>query len=173
MKRSPESGATIFEISCTHLLDEFALAKAHRVRMLMAELGTFVHGCEISAITLTWQLSPLSGPVDKQRKVKFESLLEWNNTCATCGGKLLLPEGRIQHLALRVGMKDVRVGDYLTRSEISDNRADIYDCFSALTADITNEYQGWGDNISPISLYYANLYHPWCKNGIGKETTLE
>ena len=126
------SGMAIFRMSGTSLPDEVTLAKNHRVHMLMAELGTFIHGCEISAITLTWQLPPLSGSREKQGRAKFEGLLKWNDVCAFCGGKLSLPGGSIRHTAFRVGTKDVRIGDYLTRSQVSNNRGDIYNCFLPL-----------------------------------------
>jgi hypothetical protein len=46
------SGTTTFEKSYMHQPDEIALARTYRVRILMAELGKFIRGCEIGAITL-------------------------------------------------------------------------------------------------------------------------
>jgi hypothetical protein len=131
--------------------------------MLMAELGTFIHGCEISAITLTWQLPPLSGWRERQGRAKFESLLKWNDVCASCGGKLSLPEGSIRHAGFRVGMKDVRIGDHLTRSLVSNNRGDIYNCDSSFTANFTKAYLCWGHSVGPFYFYFAHLYHRRCK----------
>jgi len=54
-------------------------------------------------------------------------------------------------------MNDVREGDYLTRSKVSSNRSDIYDCFSALTVDTVKEYSNWGDNAAPFSFLLPNF----------------
>ncbi|KAF8864855.1 hypothetical protein BDZ45DRAFT_495301 [Acephala macrosclerotiorum] len=135
------------------LPDEVALAKFHRLRMLLAELGAFIRGCEIS--TITWHLPLLSGTVEMQRGAKFESLLKWNNTCAYCRGKLSLPSGKLPRAVFRVGMKDVRTGDYITRSQIPHNRGDIYDCFSAFTADIGQKQLSWETAEVPFTFISA------------------
>jgi hypothetical protein len=143
----------------------------------MAELRVFVHGCAICAILLTWKSHLRRGPSAERQMEIFECLLRWNNKCASCGGTLLLPEtgtSTIPTSALfRVGMVDVRVGDYLTRSQVSTNRGDVYRCFSPLIGvEWHRGSQDWGDEFGPFFHYFAFLYHPHCKPSREKEVLL-
>jgi hypothetical protein len=65
-------------------------------------------------------------------------------------------------------MKDPRVGNHITRSMISENRKDVYDCLSGFLTPPTH----WHDMNGLLFHYFGKLYHPGCKLFREKETAL-
>lgn len=158
---------------------EAVLAKKNRLRLLFAELALFLRGSVISAVFNTWQLLvfPRSQKTKDRQRTKFQSLINWKSTCAVCGKELELPAGELPYRALSVGMKDIRLGSFLSRSGVSDNRGDVYGCFSSLTSGMHAGWLGevedrWSHSLGPFFFYFAGLYHPECKLFREKETAM-
>jgi hypothetical protein len=151
------------------------LAKRNYLRLQFTELALFLRGSVISAIFSTWQLFafPRWQSRDDRYRTKFESLFRWKNICAVCGKELEGPDGELPDQFPSVGMKDTRLGSFLSRSGISGNRGDVYDCFSGLTSGFFSSWNGiedtWSHGVGVIFFYYAELYHPQCKPSREKE----
>lgn len=128
----------------------------NRRHLQISELGRFLHGCIINAIASTTAQAP-TATQPSRRYHTFSRYLAWNNTCALCGKRLHLllePPRRV----FSIGIYDIRVGNFLVRAEVSQNRADIYECFYEYTAKTPFI------DISPIFFFYfAEIYHVECK----------
>jgi hypothetical protein len=170
----PPNGGAIFELVSFEPLPEHAvLGRSQHTRLRLVELARFLRSCVITASVHTFQFPPLPPSMDRETRTrtKFESLLKYDNKCAGCGTELTLPsEGTVApSQVISVGMKDIRIGDTLSRLDFSDNRRYIYECFSALTG------PGWGcwsESFVPFFFHFAQLYHPECKRRRGKAISL-
>jgi hypothetical protein len=134
----------------------------HRRRRLLTELALFVHGCAINAVSSTLRTVPTRSD---QQLYSFKRLLKWNDHCSICDLELRLPrEWELTRRILSVGVRDIRLGDVVIRSEVSNNRADVYECL----VEFVSRYRPV--DLSPLFFFYfAELYHPACQPRRGKE----
>jgi hypothetical protein len=137
------------------------LAKRNHLHLQFTELALFLRGSVISAIFSAWQLFAFP------RWQSRDDIYRWKNICAVCRKELEGPDEELPDRFPSVGMKDIRLGSFLSRSGISDNRGDVYDCFSGLTSGFLSSWNGiedtWSHGVGAIFIYYAELYHPECK----------
>lgn len=128
------------------------------MRRQMAELAICVRRCVFTGSTIT-----------KHREVditedllrRYDELFTWDDKCTTCGDTLL-PEQRSR---LRVGVRDIRAGDFFTRQKISENRASMYNCPSSFLF-----CRSWKEADGPLFFHFAQLYHRDCKHFRAKAT---
>jgi hypothetical protein len=125
----------------------------------VAELALFLHGSVINAASLG--LPPASTLQDR-RLYDFQRMLEWDDSCTVCKGKLELPSQPSRRM-LSIGIRDIRLGNPVVRMAVSNNRADVYDCFVEFT-----RKRPFVQISQPFFFYFACLYHPWCKAKRGR-----
>ncbi|KAE9373250.1 hypothetical protein N431DRAFT_465547 [Stipitochalara longipes BDJ] len=158
--------ADIVSAPCGESLDyDPVLLEDHEYRMTFGELARCVRGSVVAAVYTTkafYKMPPFEVPA----RFIFQSLLGWKATCATCGLEIHLPEGKLPPRPVAIGMMDIRVGNKLIRSSVSENRRDVYMCFSGFTFQygITGEEARlWSHALGPFFFYFATLHHPSCK----------
>ena len=88
-----------------------------------------------------------------------------------CGYKINLPYVSVllrgAGFAVSVGTRYIKLGDFTARQEVSTNRADVFECLSEFT---TCYVKKPFVKISPIFLlYFAELYHPSCRQKRGRD----
>jgi len=120
-----------FEITSQETPDGLVLTQRHRRHSLITELAIFLRGCVINAAMTTKRTHLYADNISVPKP--FEILLSWKNTCTLCGGLLRVPKEDAGRRALSVGVKDIRIGNRIARSEVSTKRLDIYDCLSEFT----------------------------------------
>jgi hypothetical protein len=132
---------------------------ASHCRPLLAELALFLRGSVINAAALG--LPPASTTQDL-RLYTFRRMLEWDDSCTFCKGKLELPSQASRRM-LSIGVKDIRQGNPIVRMAVSKNRGDVYDCFVEFA-----RKKPFVQISQPFFFYFACLCHPWCKAKRGK-----
>jgi hypothetical protein len=174
-KTNKPDGGVIFElVSSTNMPGNEVLARIHQARSHLAELALFIRSCVITASVHTFNYPPFppSTSPEIMIRTKYKSLLTFNNCCAGCGTELRLLNGESMEPsnAISIGVKDIRMGDTIVRSSVSDNRSHIYTCFSEF---IRSSYfaGGWSQSFGPFFFHFARLYHIECKDRRGKNTT--
>jgi len=162
-KNTQERKGPEFRIVCRELPDPSALRQQHRKYILIAELGLFVRGCVLTAITST--LCRYHGLGESTYQAMWIDLLAFNKTCAGCETEVkFFEDSSGQRYSISIGVKDSRIGYAEVRSIISENRRDIYMCLISMS-----RLKLWAPNMSPVFLYYAELYHPPCKTARSKD----
>jgi len=156
VKRSNKSRASF--VTCSQEpVAESDLALRYRCQISLTELALFIRGSVVQAASTTWRVFRLSSP-DETLRARYGGLSKWNATCAVCGDPLILPEGPLPPRCFSIGAKDVRIGNFLARSDVSRNRGVVYNC---LVDFIDGNY--FSHTFGNFFMYFAELYHPACK----------
>jgi hypothetical protein len=133
---------------------ESDLALRYRYQISLTELALFIYSSIIQAASTTWRIFRLSSP-NKTLRARYGGLSKWNATCAIYSDPLILPEGPVPPQYFSIGAKDVRIGNFLARLDVSRNRGIIYNC---LIDFINGNY--FSHTFGNFFIYFAELYHP-------------
>jgi hypothetical protein len=153
------SGGKPFQVSLVES------GKLHSRSLKFTELATFIRGTVAHATSITVNRFKLSDSPHRHH-LQIYSLLSYDNLCDVCGHPITLcPDDQVWDV-VSVSMRDPRVGSVIERSGISNNRRDVYGCFSNFMKD--SEHYWYGDILGPVFFYFAGLCHRECKPMRGK-----
>lgn len=116
--------------------------------LIVTQIALFIRGCFIGADEITRQSFAIPVSSGSVQAFIFDSLLKWKDKCAVCDEAISLSETAQGSVSVR--MKDTRVGNNITRLTISENRKDIYRCFS----EVTVGFHHWHD-MNGLMFHYS------------------
>jgi hypothetical protein len=141
--------------------------------LVVTEIALFIRGCVIGADEITRPSFAIRNSNRTKQALAqaliVDGLLKWKDKCAVCDEAI--PLSTTAQVSVSVGLKDARVGNHITRSTLSENRKDIYKCFSEVMLPPMGTYY-WHDMNGLMFHYFAKLYHRGCKWFREKETAL-
>ena len=174
IKRSQAFGVVGFELCDA---PDCNSTPPYSYRQLFAEFALFVHGSVVAAISSSWKLIGSSGFIFGPNQ-KYEpgeemlaKLLACNEHCCICGEAMSIVYGKKQSEGRHsIGMRDKRLGDFLTRSVVSTDRDSVYPCFSGFDRGCMSA--GKEDLVAPFFFYFGEISHAGCRLFREKETML-